>query len=393
MARQCWDESRHCEISIKLGDHMGTEIGEYTESTFLFAAACNPDPVLRLCGVNRALEGLAIDVFNSMKEFGNESDDPVLEFCEDWMLADEVTHVKMGSDWLRRLTDKDPERRERALEFQRTVDSIFNLGGFRGEDEENPIQLARRFRELAGFTDEENDSLAELARESTEQAREMAEMATAALDASGSGWHRHVSARVTVTPDPFTLIDYDPAVIAAIVEDIAAMIELPTDVDIHIDVDEELFAPLVGHMTDVVDGRIVVWISGANFEDNRRPRMFSDTQARRDLTIGVVPRQGSPLRGLRRRAARRRADPSRARRVGRLRGRSRRAASACRCDTRRSSTSTGSSSASAIPLMPRSSDSGTVRSTTFGAIREICVETGATSRAASKIPIDLLRQK
>jgi hypothetical protein len=92
MARQCWDEARHCEISVKLGDHMGTEIGEYTESTFLFAAACNPDPVLRLCGVNRALEGLAIDVFNSMKEFGNESDDPILEFCEDWMLADDL-HV------------------------------------------------------------------------------------------------------------------------------------------------------------------------------------------------------------------------------------------------------------------------------------------------------------
>ena len=60
MARQCWDESRHCEISIKLGEHMGTEIGEYTESTFLYAAACNPDPVMRLCGVNRALEGLAV---------------------------------------------------------------------------------------------------------------------------------------------------------------------------------------------------------------------------------------------------------------------------------------------------------------------------------------------
>lgn len=103
------------------------------------------------------------------------------------MLADEVTHVKMGSDWLRRLTENDPERRERALEFQRTVDSIFNLGGFRGEEEENPIQLARRFRELAGFTDEENDSLAELARQSTEQARQLAEMATAALDASGQG--------------------------------------------------------------------------------------------------------------------------------------------------------------------------------------------------------------
>jgi uncharacterized ferritin-like protein (DUF455 family) len=181
MARQCWDESRHCEISVKLGDHMGTEIGEYTESTFLYAAACNPDPVMRLTGVNRALEGLAIDVFNSMREFGKESDDPILTFCEDWMLADEVTHVKMGSDWLRRLTEKDPDRRERALEFQRTVDKIFNLGGFRGEDDENPIQLARRFRQLAGFTDEENDSLAQLARESTEEARVMSEMAVASM--------------------------------------------------------------------------------------------------------------------------------------------------------------------------------------------------------------------
>jgi len=180
MARQCWDESRHVEISVKLGEWMGSEIGEFTESTFLYEAACADDPVMRLCGVNRALEGLAIDVFNTMKEFGDIAGDPVLEFCEDWMLADEVTHVKMGSDWLRRLTDKDPERRERALEFQRTVDSIFNLGGFRGDDEENVIQLARRFRELAGFTQEENDSLSALARESTEQARQMAEMAGAA---------------------------------------------------------------------------------------------------------------------------------------------------------------------------------------------------------------------
>jgi uncharacterized ferritin-like protein (DUF455 family) len=187
MARQSWDESRHCEISVKLAEHMGTEIGEFSEATFLYEAACAEDALLRLTGVNRALEGLAIDVFNTMKLFGDHSGDPVLAACEDWMLADEVTHVKMGSDWLRRLTDKDPERRERALEFQRTVDSIFNLGGFRGEDDENPIQLARNFRRLAGFTDEENDSLAELARQSTEEAMKMAEMASVALDASAQG--------------------------------------------------------------------------------------------------------------------------------------------------------------------------------------------------------------
>jgi len=129
MARQCWDEARHCEISVKLSDWMGTEIGEFSEGAFLYAAACNPDPVLRLTGVNRALEGLAIDVFNTMREFGEIAGDPVLEFCEDWMLADEVTHVKMGSDWLRRLTADDPERRKDALEFQKIVDKLFSLGG------------------------------------------------------------------------------------------------------------------------------------------------------------------------------------------------------------------------------------------------------------------------
>ena len=170
MARQCWDEARHCEISLKLGDWMGTEPGEYAENTVLFEAACNRDPVLRLTGVNRALEGLAIDVFNTMRTFGEATGDPVLEFAEDWMLADEVTHVKMGSDWLRRLTEKDPERRARALEFQRVVDKLFSAGGFRGDEEDSPIRLARRFREMAGFTTDEVDEISELSRQARAEA-------------------------------------------------------------------------------------------------------------------------------------------------------------------------------------------------------------------------------
>jgi uncharacterized ferritin-like protein (DUF455 family) len=177
MARQCWDEARHCEISVKLGDWMGTEIGEFAETTILFEAACNPDPVLRLTGVNRALEGLAIDVFNAMREYGMETGDPVLEFCEDWMLADEVTHVKMGSDWLRRLTEGDAERRANALEFQRVVDKLFSGGGFRGEDDDATVKLARRFREMAGFSGDEIDEIADLARQSKAEARERAAQA------------------------------------------------------------------------------------------------------------------------------------------------------------------------------------------------------------------------
>jgi uncharacterized ferritin-like protein (DUF455 family) len=162
MARQAWDEARHVEISVMLSDWMGTEIGQFAENTVLFEAACSSDPVLRLAGVNRALEGLAIDVFTTMKEFGDLAGDPYLEFCEDWMLADEVTHVKMGSDWLRKVTENDPERRKKALEFQSVVDKLFSYGGTRSDSQESPIGLARRFRELAGFTDTEVEEIADV---------------------------------------------------------------------------------------------------------------------------------------------------------------------------------------------------------------------------------------
>ena len=183
MARQCWDEARHVEISVKLTEHMGSEIGEFAEQTILFEAACNADPVLRLTGVNRALEGLAIDVFNTMRDYGEATTDPVLYFCEDWMLADEVTHVKMGSDWLRRLTEDDTERRQQALEFQRTVDKLFSFGGFRGESEENPVHLARKFRTLAGFSEDEITELVDVAAEAQAEAEAMAAAASAAQTA------------------------------------------------------------------------------------------------------------------------------------------------------------------------------------------------------------------
>jgi len=187
MARQAWDEARHVEISAKLGDWMGTELGEFQENTVLFEAACSNDPVLRLAGVNRALEGLAIDVFTQMKEFGDLAGDPFLEFCEDWMLADEVTHVKMGSDWLRKVTEKDPDRRKKALEFQQVVDKLFSFGGSRSDHEDSSFTLARRFRELAGFTEDENETINQLGldafNERSEAVKQAQDAAVAFADA------------------------------------------------------------------------------------------------------------------------------------------------------------------------------------------------------------------
>jgi uncharacterized ferritin-like protein (DUF455 family) len=101
------------------------------------------------------------------------------------MLADEVTHVKMGSDWLRRVTANDPERRQRALEFQQVVDKLFSFGGARGDTDESPIGLARRFRELAGFTDGEVDAIAEMDHQALEERKAAVRRAREAAGSPG----------------------------------------------------------------------------------------------------------------------------------------------------------------------------------------------------------------
>jgi rubrerythrin len=84
-----------------------------------------------VAGVNRGLEGLACDVFNQLVHIARKMGDPILERAVDFVLADEITHVRMGSKWLTKLTEGDPERRRRAIEFQETIDERFNLGGRR----------------------------------------------------------------------------------------------------------------------------------------------------------------------------------------------------------------------------------------------------------------------
>src|SRR5438034_137796 len=79
----------------------------------------------------------------------------------DFVLADEITHVRMGSKWLTKLTEGDPERRRRAIEFQENIDERFNLGGVRqdGDHEVVLISIAREAREQGGFTEEEIERL------------------------------------------------------------------------------------------------------------------------------------------------------------------------------------------------------------------------------------------
>src|SRR5438045_7355949 len=161
MARQVWDESRHVETYLDLLEHLGGRVGEFPESTILCRCACAEDAAARVAGVNRGLEGLACDVFNQLVHIARRIGDPILERAVEFVLADEITHVRMGSKWLTKLTEGDPERRRKAIEFQENIDERFNLGGIRqdGDHEAVSISVATDVRRMAGFTEEEIERL------------------------------------------------------------------------------------------------------------------------------------------------------------------------------------------------------------------------------------------
>ena len=156
MARQCWDEARHVQIYEKLLLHFDGVVGEFPENTFLFETGCADDPALRVTGVNRCIEGLACDVFRELIETGKRMGDPVLEQAVDFVLADELTHVRFGSEWVKEFTKNDPERAKRTKEFQRETERSFTFGGRR--------QIAHQDRIEAGFSEEELKELDDIFR-------------------------------------------------------------------------------------------------------------------------------------------------------------------------------------------------------------------------------------
>src|SRR3984957_17074119 len=182
MARQVWDESRHAEVFIKLLEYVGSFLGEFPESEVLWSCTQIDDPACRVAGINRGLEGLACDVFEQIIRLAQRMGDPVIERAVDYVLADEITHVRMGSKWMRKLTEGDPERMKKAQAFQENIDNLFNFQGGRTTQETSPqvpidiggrpvdfdstITIAREARMLAGFTDEEIERLLKAASRS-----------------------------------------------------------------------------------------------------------------------------------------------------------------------------------------------------------------------------------
>src|SRR2546428_4020899 len=118
VARQTFDESRHTLLNMKLLEHLGSSVGEYPDIILGPRRDDIPpeelDPAILLARVNVALEGFALTTFEEIRALAEPTGEEVVGHCDDYDMADEVTHVALGDYWLEKLSQVQPWRKERA---------------------------------------------------------------------------------------------------------------------------------------------------------------------------------------------------------------------------------------------------------------------------------------
>lgn len=81
---------------------------------------------------------------------------------------------------------------------------------------------------------------------------------------------------VTVTPERFTMVDYDAATIAQVVLRLCQQVGLPSGLDVRVDVDQT--TPL-GRAHIASSDPVVLAVESGALEDNHRPRQFHDNNS------------------------------------------------------------------------------------------------------------------
>ncbi|MDQ3855725.1 MAG: ferritin-like domain-containing protein, partial [Chloroflexota bacterium] len=120
LAHQMWDEARHIEIVAKaVEDELGGTLGYGPWSLVWWWMQNDPDPLKRITVTNSWAEA---NLMHTLREWRTQAErrgfTRIAELC-DYLQADELTHVKLATNWLRRFTDDDPARREELLSYGR----------------------------------------------------------------------------------------------------------------------------------------------------------------------------------------------------------------------------------------------------------------------------------
>jgi Protein of unknown function (DUF455) len=132
LAHQMWDEARHIEIVAKaVEEELGGELGYGPWSLVWWWMQNEDDPFRRITVTNCWAEKNLMQTLRQWREEATKRGYTRIAELADYLQADELTHVKLATDWVRRLVDE--ERREELVRWGR--EAVAHIEGFYARDD------------------------------------------------------------------------------------------------------------------------------------------------------------------------------------------------------------------------------------------------------------------
>jgi hypothetical protein len=132
LAHQMWDEARHIEIVAKaVEEELGGELGYGPWPYVWWWMQNEEDPFKRITVTNCWAESNLMQTLRQWREQAEERGYTRIAELADYLQADELTHVKLASEWIRRLVPDGPHRDEL---IRWGTEAVARIEGFYAED-------------------------------------------------------------------------------------------------------------------------------------------------------------------------------------------------------------------------------------------------------------------
>lgn len=151
LAHQMWDEARHIEIVAKVcEDELGATLGYGPWSLSWWWMQNETDPLKRISVTNGWAEMSLMHTLREWRTHAAARGYTRIAELVDYLQADELTHVKLATRWVRKLTETDPQHLEEILRWSR--EAVHRIQSFYSAD---PYSVTRkedaRFSFMKGF--------------------------------------------------------------------------------------------------------------------------------------------------------------------------------------------------------------------------------------------------
>ncbi len=120
LAHQMWDEARHIEIVAKaVEDELGGELGYGPWPLIWWWMQNEEDPLKRITVTNSWAEANLMHTLRMWRTQAEQRGYTRIAELADYLQADELTHVKLATNWIRKLTENDPQYRDELVRWGR----------------------------------------------------------------------------------------------------------------------------------------------------------------------------------------------------------------------------------------------------------------------------------